>query len=290
MSAGRQRPQAKRERVPVAARTMFVWPMLVCALVGMPHTPFFSGAAAKETAKTIQLAQLAPGASPLTVPPTLTAPASSSVALPIGVSSPRDLPPNSFLRMRGLPPAVSLSDGYAIAPGVWAIPLTALSALRLVIPVGVVGIFDVTASLVAVDGAPIAEAKIRLTVTEQVGAAPAAPPAPAAPARPKTVAPSPPPVLTPEAIERAEKFVQRGEKELADGNVAQARGFFMRAAEVGLARGAMLLAGTYDPAELSRLRVQGVQPNPSEARRWYERARELGAPEATERLSALRGR
>ena len=254
-----------------------------CVLLGVLQSLLLTSAAAKEPGSAVRLAQLAQGASPLTVPPTLTAPASSSVALPIGVNSPRDLPPNSFLRMRGLPPAVSPSDGYAIAPGVWAIPLTALSALRLVIPVGVAGSFQVTASLVAVDGAPIAEAKIQLTITDQAAAAPQAAPPP----RPKVQAPAKPPVLTPEAAERAEKLVQRGEKELADGNIAQARGFFMRAAEVGLARGAMLLAGTYDPRELSRLRVQGVQPNPDEARRWYERARELGAPEATERLSAL---
>lgn len=266
---------------------MPLWSALACALLGMPQSPFLALAAAQQPAKPIRLAQVTQAPSPLSVPPTLTAPASSSIALLIGVSSPRDLPPNSFIRLRGLPPAVSLSDGYAIAPGVWAIPLTALSSLRLVIPVGVAGTFQVTASLVAVDGAPIAEARLQLTVTDQSAAAPQASPPPAPLARPKVLAPVQPPVLTPEGIERAEKFVQRGEKELADGNVAQARGFFLRAAEGGLARGAMMLAATYDPAELSRLRVQGVQPNAAEARRWYERARELGAPEATERLSAL---
>ena len=34
---------------------------------------------------------------------------------------------------------------------------------------------------------------------------------------------------------------------------------------------------------------QGVQPNLGEARKWYERARELGAPEAEERLARLGG-
>ena len=31
-------------------------------------------------------------------------------------------------------------------------------------------------------------------------------------------------------------------------------------------------AATYDPAELSILKVQGVAPDPLEARKWYERA------------------
>ena len=66
-----------------------------------------------------------------------------------------------------------------------------------------------------------------------------------------------------------------------------ARQFLLRAAQAGLARGALLLAATYDPRELARWRVQGVQPNLDEARKWYERARELGAPEAEERLARL---
>ena len=48
---------------------------------------------------------------------------------------------------------------------------------------------------------------------------------------------------------------------------------------------ALRLAATYDPAELLRHRVQGVTPDRAEARKWYERARELGAPEAQEHLS-----
>jgi TPR repeat protein len=96
-------------------------------------------------------------------------------------------------------------------------------------------------------------------------------------------------MLSPADRESAEKLIGRGEGHLQEGNVALARQFFLRAAEAGLARGAMLLAGTYDPAELARLRVQGVQPNPALARKWYERARELGAPEAEERLTNLGG-
>ena len=87
--------------------------------------------------------------------------------------------------------------------------------------------------------------------------------------------------------EVAERFVVRGERELEQGQVAVARQFFLRAAQAGLARGALLLAATYDPRELTRWRVQGVQPSLDEARKWYERARELGAPEAEERLARL---
>jgi TPR repeat protein len=74
---------------------------------------------------------------------------------------------------------------------------------------------------------------------------------------------------------------------MEQGGVAVARQFFLRAAQAGLARGAFLLAGTYDPRELKRLGVQGVQPNIAEARKWYEKARDLGEPEAEERLARL---
>jgi TPR repeat protein len=45
---------------------------------------------------------------------------------------------------------------------------------------------------------------------------------------------------------------------------------------------------TYDPNELSRLGVLGLQPDVEAARKWYEKARQLGASEAEERLRRLR--
>ena len=39
----------------------------------------------------------------------------------------------------------------------------------------------------------------------------------------------------------------------------------------------------------ARAGAQGIQPNLTEARKWYERARELGAAEAEERLARLGG-
>ena len=97
------------------------------------------------------------------------------------------------------------------------------------------------------------------------------------------------PILSPAEREQAERLVVRGERDLEQGNIANARQFFLRAAQVGLARAALLLAATYDPRELARMRAVGVQPNIAEARKWYERAVELGAPEAADRLATLGG-
>lgn len=85
----------------------------------------------------------------------------------------------------------------------------------------------------------------------------------------------------------AETMVARGERELSQGNVSAARQFLLRAAEMGLARAAFVLGSTYDQHEFVRLRIQGVQPNPSLARKWYLRARELGETEAGNALLRL---
>ena len=92
------------------------------------------------------------------------------------------------------------------------------------------------------------------------------------------------------AAQEGERFVARGEDSLAAGNVAVAREFFLRAADAGVARGALLLASTYDPYELVGLHVVGVQPNTALAQRWYQRAEALGEKVASERIARLERR
>jgi TPR repeat protein len=59
--------------------------------------------------------------------------------------------------------------------------------------------------------------------------------------------------------------------------------FFRRAADAGLAEGALAMGDTFDPLELSRLKAIGIHPDAAEARRWYEKARELGAGSTADR-------
>ncbi len=95
------------------------------------------------------------------------------------------------------------------------------------------------------------------------------------------------PKTSAEEAARAEQLLARGDAYLADGNVMGARDFFERAADIGLAAAAIRMAETYDPGTLQRLQALGVVPDPNQARKWYERARSLGAREATEPLSRL---
>jgi len=97
--------------------------------------------------------------------------------------------------------------------------------------------------------------------------------------------------LAPQDKQRALDFCKKGEDLFAAGNVGAARLFYERAVDAGLAEGALALAATFDPDELARRRVVGgVQPDQAAARRWYERARELGASEAENHLARLGAR
>lgn len=90
--------------------------------------------------------------------------------------------------------------------------------------------------------------------------------------------------------QRAETLVQRGDVFMRQGNVAAARQFYRRAADIGLATAALKMGATYDPTELAAQAVVGLVGDTKEAGLWYERARDLGAPEASARLSRLQSR
>jgi len=241
----------------------------------------------------------------LTVASTILAEPASLAPFAVQVGPPEALPPNSFIRLRGLPPTVSLTEGHAIAPGSWAVPLIALGTLKANIPAGVSGRSEVIITLVGVDGSLLAEARTALVVgpaamlapSQRAGAVVAepklgnslTPPTPVPAGRPDRASTLRPPELSAEDRAHAERMMAQGERYLTQGNIAIARQFFQRAADAGLAQGALRLAATFDPAELDRLEAKGVVPDRAEARKWYERAKELGAPEAEERLARLGG-
>jgi curved DNA-binding protein CbpA len=74
---------------------------------------------------------------------------------------------------------------------------------------------------------------------------------------------------------QAERLIGLGERNLADGNVAIARQYFVRAFDLGFAQAAIRLAETFEAQTLARHGVHGVKPNPTEAEKWRRRALEL---------------
>jgi hypothetical protein len=91
----------------------------------------------------------------------------------------------------------------------------------------------------------------------------ASPRPPAAQARP-TVSPA-----------EAEGYLAKAEAALRGGDLIVARSFFGRLAQADDPRGALGMARTYDEAELRKLPVYGLKPDPAEAERWRLRAREM---------------
>jgi hypothetical protein len=245
----------------------------------------------------------------ITLPPAISAEAATQAALPIRVAPADAVPRNSFVRVRGLPPTAALTEGYSIAPGSWAVSLAALPDLKIMLPAGTTGRSEIVVTLVSIDGSVLAETKATLAISpagqrseRSLVARDAGPPPSASilragvgeatersgqPPQPVT---QPQPVIqpmTPQDRERALRLVKKGDEQLAEGNIAAARLFYERAADAGLAQGAMALAGTFDAAQLAQLGVRGIQPDPKQARRWYERAQQLGAGDAEERLRRI---
>jgi TPR repeat protein len=90
-------------------------------------------------------------------------------------------------------------------------------------------------------------------------------------------------------FDAAQRLVDIGDRHIAQGNIAIARQYYIRAANLGLATAAMKMAETQDPNELARWNVRGLKPDPAEAKRWYQRALELKASGAEARLRRLAG-
>jgi hypothetical protein len=176
-----------------------------------------------------------------------------------------------------------------IAAGAWAVPLVALPTLAIILPAGTQGDSTVAVSLVTVDGDILVETTMTLAISSAVPVPSPAVPVPQQASPPARAGIAVVPLPSAER-ERALGLHTKGLEQLTSGNVFVARRFFERAAEAGLAQSAVALAGTYDPAELAKMKVVGLQPNIEEARKWYERARELGAPEAAELLRRLGAR
>ncbi len=73
--------------------------------------------------------------------------------------------------------------------------------------------------------------------------------------------------------------MKRGRDLLAVGDIASARLILTRLADNGEADASLLLAETFDPAQLARLHVLGVLPDSAKAREWYAKAAEQGSSE-----------
>ena len=87
--------------------------------------------------------------------------------------------------------------------------------------------------------------------------------------------------------EEAEKLYRRAEGLVTDGDFAGARLLLERAVEAGHAGAIFMLASTYDPNVLGKVKALGIQGEPEKARALYQQALAAGIDDSNSRLSAL---
>ncbi len=122
------------------------------------------------------------------------------------------------------------------------------------------------------------------------GRAPAATaPAAAAPVAVAPVAAAPVVAPPPRKLDPDEltALMKRAKDLIAIGDIAPARLLLERAADAQEASAALLLAQTYDPAVLGAQDMRSITPDPAAARTWYQKAAQLGSPDATQRLAQM---
>jgi TPR repeat protein len=82
-------------------------------------------------------------------------------------------------------------------------------------------------------------------------------------------------------------LIRRGDAMLATGDISAARLLYQPAAEAGSGPAAAALGRTFDPAFLASIGAIGIQPDPSAAAKWYQRADSLGEPGMEEAIKHL---
>jgi hypothetical protein len=236
------------------------------------------------------------------------------LSLGVSVTSPG---PGATVIVAGMPAGATLTFGRRGSTGEWRLPAQDISDASVIPPSDFVGVMSLTAELRDGNGTALVSSPVRLTWTSAgpgdtvgVGMSASAATAPSLPVPPPPPQPQlqqqpqqqeqqpiAPPV--PPAVARAEPpireispseiagFVKRAQELLATGDLQAARLLLLRAAEAHDARAAFWLAKTFDPIMSKQLGVADPEPDLAQARNWYRKAEEWGAPEARRQLEAL---
>jgi hypothetical protein len=109
-------------------------------------------------------------------------------------------------------------------------------------------------------------------------------------AKPDAAAPrvsTEPQMTAPLSVAEITTLLAQGDDAFREGDLTSARLYYLRAFGAGDGRGALGLGASYDPEFLRRFHLWTQHADPAEARRWYLRARQLGASGADARLDKL---
>jgi TPR repeat protein len=88
----------------------------------------------------------------------------------------------------------------------------------------------------------------------------------------------------------AQALLQRADFYLRSGKPGEARVVLEQAAQLGSGVAALTLGAMYDPGRTTQFSNLEIKADPTVARAWYERAKDLGVAEANDRLAELAAR
>lgn len=243
----------------------------------------------------------------IVIPETFEIYTGENTPLPLRLKSQSALAVEANIMIKGLPERVSLSEGKRFQSGIWGVN-AAFKELSIICPEGVIGSSLLTITVVTIDGTVLDGVNAKLIIKSQQSPPKAwqqtvqakKPNLVSVPSQdtqldldetPQTSAIPPQPKFFARAeLEQIHAFMKRGAEHLQLKNITVARLFFRRAAEQGWAPAALAMGATYDPAELLHFHiVGGIRPDVEIARKWYERALELGSEQARDKLAQLAG-
>jgi hypothetical protein len=190
--------------------------------------------------------------------------ASKPARLPLQVRPEEAMEDSYILLLTGLPAKATLSGVSAMGTDSWLVSPGALRRIEIVVPEWSASVVEVAMELRRTNGAILSQSKMWVAVP-------------------------PPPVAAGTKLDETalNELVRGGDRQLKRGDVPAARALYERAAAMGSAQAALALGSTYDPRRLFSLGVFGMVGNKERARHWYERAQQLGHPDAKARISAL---
>lgn len=187
-----------------------------------------------------------------------------SVTMPKeGLDIPRNPEGPFFLMFEGLPAKVTLSAGFRVKDGVWAVSFKDIGDLSLSAPADFTGAFDVRAVLRRGTQTDIQSHRFRVEFVT-----------------PAAIRSTPDHRQEAELFARVESLVQRGD-------LHAARSILTDLADRGSPEAMFRLAQTYDPQVLKSHFIVGVEPNLEKALELYRQASRLGVKGAQERLNQV---
>lgn len=191
-----------------------------------------------------------------------------------------------FVMVRGLPETAALSVGFRVRQA-WFVASKDLDDMQVVSAEGYEGSFLLELFFFRdSQEAPAASTMVNVQIAADTGRAPSAVPA-ATLDDSVIIKPQARPAVFFSPAQESE-MLRKGEEYMHMGDIASARLVFEDLAAHGSSKGALAMGQSYDAAFLKDIMIAGaLRPSADKARLWYQRAADMGNPDAPSRLAPV---